>query len=151
MYWMFGHLPPDMILYHHPLAMAAWAGLFLTSLNLMPVSQLDGGHVIYALLGRKSIPVVYCLFVAALIAVAWFQLWHLSLILVLIMLIGLAHPPTANDAMPLGWFRHFLGWATLLFVFVGFVPTPLTLDEYMPLERPIWYCLETISNFPDAC
>jgi len=149
-YWMFGHLPPDMMLHLHPLAMAAWAGLFLTSLNLMPVSQLDGGHIIYALLGRKSIPVVYCLFVAAIIAVAWFQLWHLSLILILIMLIGLAHPPTANDAMPLGWPRRCLGWATLLFVFIGFVPIPLTLDEYMPLERPLWYCFEMMGVFTES-
>ena len=149
-YWIFGHIPPDMMLYHHPFAMAAWAGLFLTSLNLMPVSQLDGGHIIYALLGRKSVPVIYCLFVAAIIAVVWFQLWHFALILVLIMLIGLAHPPTANDAIPLGWFRHCLGWATLLFVFIGFVPVPLTLDEYMPLERPLWYCLKMTEIFTGA-
>ena len=144
-YWMFGHLPPDMMFYLHPLAMAAWAGLFLTSLNLMPFSQLDGGHIIYALLGRKSIPVIYCLFVAVILAVTWHwhQLWHWSLILILIVLIGLAHPPTANDAIPLGWFRRCLGWATLLFVFIGFVPTPLVVDERNPLERPVWYCLET--------
>jgi membrane-associated protease RseP (regulator of RpoE activity) len=141
-HWMFGHLPPDMMLYHHPFAAAAWAGLLLTSLNLMPFSQLDGGHIIYALLGKKSLPIVYCFFVAIIVAVAWFGLWHWSLILVLILFIGLAHPPTANDAMPLGWFRHCLGWATLLFVFVGLVPTPLMLDEYMPLEKPLWYCLE---------
>ena len=145
--WMFGAIPPDMMLYYHPFATAAWAGLLLTSLNLMPFSQLDGGHVVYALLGRKAVPLVYCIFVATIIAVVWFQLWHFSLIMILIVLIGLAHPPTANDAMPLGWFRRCLGCATLLFVFIGFVPTPLTLDEYMPRDKPLWYCFEQTETF----
>ena len=143
-YWMFGHVPPDVMLYKHPVALAAWAGLLLTSLNLMPFGQLDGGHVFYALLGRKSIPIVHCIFVVVIIAVVWFQLWHWSLMLVLIALIGITHPPTANDTVRLTRFRHCLGWATFLFVFIGFVPTPLTLDEYMPPEKPNWYCVETI-------
>jgi len=141
-HWMFGYLPPDMTIYLHPLAMAAWSGLLLTSLNLMPFSQLDGGHIIYALLGRKSVPLIYCLFVAVILAVTWYQLWHWSLPLILIALIGIAHPPTANDAMPLGWFRRCLGWATLLFIVIGLVPTPWTFDGYMPPEKPSWYCLE---------
>ena len=141
-YWNFGHIPEDMILYCHPVAFAAWAGLFLTSLNLMPFSQLDGGHVFYALLGRRSVPVVHCLFVVAIIAIAWFRLWHWSLIVILIAILGIAHPPTANDTVPLKPFRHCLGWATLLFVFIGFVPTPLSPDEHEPPNKPTWYCLE---------
>ena len=140
-YWTFGSLPPDVMLYHHPFAAAAWVGLLLTSLNLIPFGQLDGGHVLYALLGKRSLPAVYCLFVAVILAVAWFRLWHWSLILVLIAMMGVAHPPTANDAVRLGWFRHCLGWTTLLFIFIGFVPTPLHLDDNQPLKRPIWYCL----------
>jgi len=147
-YWVFGHIPPDMILHWHPVAFAAWVGLLLTALNLMPFSQLDGGHVFYALLGRKSIPIVYCLFVAAIIAVAWSQLWHWSVLLILLALIGISHPPTANDAMPLTFFRRCLGWTTLMFVFVGFTPSPLTADHYVPDEKPIWYCLEMPSLPP---
>ena len=143
-FWTFGQIPPDMMLYHHPFAAAAWAGLLLTSLNLMPFGQLDGGHICYALLGRKSTSFIYCVFVAVLLAVAWFQLWHWSLMLILIVLIGLVHPPTANDAMPLGWFRRCLGWGTLLFIFIGFAPAPFILDEYAPQEKPTWYCLETV-------
>ena len=142
-HWTFGILPPDMMLYLHPFAAAAWSGLLLTSLNLMPFSQLDGGHVFYALLGRKSFPIIYCFFVIILVAVIWYQLWHWSLILLLIALIGVTHPPTANDTVPLGWFRRCLGWATLLFVLIGFSPTPLNFDEHVPLKKPIWYCLES--------
>ena len=139
-YGFFGPIPPDMTLHHHPIAFAAWAGLLLTSLNLMPFGQLDGGHVFYALLGRKSVPVVRCIFVAAIIAIAWFQLWQWSLVLILLALIGISHPPTANDNVPLKPFRRFLGWATLLFVFIGFAPTPLNPDNYDPDKKPVWYC-----------
>ena len=146
--WIFGPLPPDMVLHWHPVAFAAWAGLLLTSLNLMPFSQLDGGHVFYALLGRKSVPAVRCLFVAAIIAVAWFRLWHWSLLLILIALMGISHPPTADDTVPLKPFRHILGWATLLFVFIGIVPTPLNPDNYNPEQKPVWYCIEPQPEMP---
>ena len=143
---IFGHIPPDMMLHKHPVALAAWAGLLLTSLNLMPFSQLDGGHVFYALLGRRSIPVVHCIFAAVIIAIAWFQLWNWSLLLILIALLGISHPPTADDRVPLKLFRHCLGWTTLLFIFVGFVPTPISPDEHEPLNKPIWYCLENTDD-----
>jgi membrane-associated protease RseP (regulator of RpoE activity) len=150
-YAMFGHVPPDMTVYYHPIAMAAWAGLLLTSFNLIPFSQLDGGHVLYALLGHKARPVIHSLFVAVIIAIAWFQLWHWSLVLVLIALIGVSHPPTADDSVPLTRFRYCLGWATLMFVFIGFVPTPLSLDEDTPREKPVWYCYETTDQEQHFC
>ena len=149
-YWMYGHIPSDMMLHHHPIAMAAWAGLLLTTLNLMPVSQLDGGHIVYALLGRKSIPVIHCIFVAAFLAIVWFQLWHWLLLLILIAMMGISHPPTANDSLSLTPFRHFLGWLTLMFVLIGFAPTPLSLDERIPLEKPIWYCLDSPLTYPPS-
>ena len=148
-FWIFGHIPPDMTLHWHPVAFAAWVGLFLTALNLMPFSQLDGGHVLYAMLGRKSIPFVYCLFVMVIIAVVWFQLWHWSPLLILLALIGITHPPTANDAMPLTPFRICLGWATLLFVFIGLTPTIADIDNFYPEEKPVWYCQMTLTK-PDA-
>ena len=149
-YWIFGHIPPDMILHPHPVAFAAWVGLLLTAINLMPFSQLDGGHIFYALLGHRSIPLVYCLFVAAIIAVVWFQLWlPWALMLFLIALIGIEHPPTANDAMPLTFFRRCLGWATLSFVVISFTPVLLhNLDTYDPDKKPVWYCMEETERYP---
>jgi len=51
---MFGHLPEGQDIILHPIAYAGWVGLFVTALNLLPVGQLDGGHVIYSLLGKNS-------------------------------------------------------------------------------------------------
>ena len=144
-YWIFGQIPADMMLHPHPVAFAAWVGLFLTALNLLPFGQLDGGHIFYALLGRKSIPIVYCIFVAIIIAIFWFQLWMPWVLLVMLLVfIGIEHPPTANDAMPLTFFRRCLGWATLMFVFVGLTPVLVNLDDFDPSETPVWFCMEMI-------
>jgi membrane-associated protease RseP (regulator of RpoE activity) len=148
-FWIFGNIPPDMMLHWHPFAFAAWVGLLLTALNLLPFGQLDGGHVFYALLGRKSIPIVYCIFVAAIIAIFWFQLWIWTVVLILLILIGIEHPPTANDAMRLTIFRRILGWATLLFVFIGLTPMPINPDHYEPNGTPVWYCMEKYESFQD--
>lgn len=133
--WIFGHIPSDMTLQLHPYAMAAWAGLLLTSLNLMPAGQLDGGHIFHSLLGKYSPPLMKAGFCAAVILLVCYSLWHWSLLILLLAVTGITHPPTTNDAIPLGWFRRVLGWSTLAFIVIGFVPTPISLDEYQPAEK----------------
>lgn len=128
-YWFFGPTPPDVILYAHPLAMAGWVGLLLTSLNLMPFSQLDGGHVFYALLGRRAARYSWLIFYSIVVLIVWYQLWHWMLILFLISFIGVTHPPTANDTITLNPSRRVLGWCTLAFIFFGLTPTPISLNE----------------------
>jgi hypothetical protein len=134
-------LPPDHDYFVNPTYMAGWVGLFLTALNLMPFGQLDGGHILYCLLRRKARAISKWLFrlvVAAVIIGVWrgledLKLWWLMLLLIALM--GTAHPPTADDSVPLGKTRVVLGWLTLCFVFVGFTPTPIYRKEPPPARE----------------
>lgn len=124
--WLkFGPIPEDHIVVIGPMAFAAWVGLLVTSLNLMPIGQLDGGHILYALLRRNAHFIASALLFAAIGAVIAFRLYGWSPILFLLFLMGPKHPPTANDYAPLGMWRILLGWLTLAFIFIGFTPMPL--------------------------
>ncbi|MDO5308834.1 MAG: site-2 protease family protein [Planctomycetia bacterium] len=113
----------------HPLASAAWVGLLLTTLNLFPVSQLDGGHVFYALLRKNAYIVSKLLYFTACVAVVLTNSWNWALLLLLILFAKLRHAPTQNDNVPLGVTRVILGWATLAFILVGFTPNPLAYRD----------------------
>jgi membrane-associated protease RseP (regulator of RpoE activity) len=116
-------IPPGRTLALHPVFFAAWLGLLLTSVNLLPVGQLDGGHVAYALLGRWAHGVAMLTFVGLIAAGALISsMWYIWAFFVF--LGGLRHPPTMNDLTRLTPLRWFLGLlAVLLFVFT-IVPAP---------------------------
>jgi membrane-associated protease RseP (regulator of RpoE activity) len=122
--WTLGPVEPQQHVVLHPMAYAGWVGIFITALNLIPIGQLDGGHTLYALLRGASRPLSVLLLLGALAAVVIFQYWEWTLMIMLLMLIGAAHPPTANDYIPLGRFRFLLGIVILLFPIIGFTPTP---------------------------
>jgi membrane-associated protease RseP (regulator of RpoE activity) len=126
---IFGPLPANQDIALNPVAYAGWVGIFITALNLFPIGQLDGGHVLYALLRRRAHLVAQTLLVAAIIAVIFFGYWTWSLMLLLLMLMGPNHPPTANDYVPLGPARTILGCLALLFVIIGFTPTPFVFGS----------------------
>ena len=125
--WILGPIPRGLVIHEHPMAFAGWVGLLITSLNLMPIGQLDGGHILYALLRQNANRVASLLLMLAVVVVALnistLGSWMLMLFLLIVM--GPTHPPTANDEEPLGAFRTILGWLTLAFIFVGFTPTPI--------------------------
>jgi membrane-associated protease RseP (regulator of RpoE activity) len=117
-----------------PLFMAGWVGLLITGLNMMPVGQLDGGHVTYALFGSKA-RIIARVFMAAAFAIMGvsFSLYVSGVgdygqyyvwlpMALLVMLIGIDHPPTADDSVPLGWGRTVLGFASLAIPFLTFAP-----------------------------
>jgi membrane-associated protease RseP (regulator of RpoE activity) len=119
-----GPRPDGFDLYIHPMAFAGWVGLLITSLNLIPIGQLDGGHILYALLRQKANQIATLLLFGAVAAVVVFGLWGWMLMLFLLMAMKPQHPPTANDDEPLGRGRTILGWLTLAFVVLGFTPNP---------------------------
>lgn len=125
-YLTFGPMPAGFAIDLHPVAFAGWVGIFITALNLIPIGQLDGGHVLYALLRQRAHGVARALLVAAMLAVVVWGYWEWSLMILLLMLMGPLHPPTSNDDMPLGTGRTILGWASLLFVPIGFTPVPFS-------------------------
>ncbi len=126
-YLMKGPLPAGQDVILNPLLFAGWVGMLVTSLNLFPIGQLDGGHILYALLRRRSYLVAEIVLLASVFAVVWYKLWGWSLMLVLLIVMGPRHPPTANDDMPLGTGRTVLGVLTLLFLIVGFTPNPFMM------------------------
>jgi membrane-associated protease RseP (regulator of RpoE activity) len=123
-YLTFGRLRENQDILLDPIAFAGWVGIFITALNLFPIGQLDGGHILYALLRRRAHIIARTLLIAAVIAVIVWQLWAWTLMLLLLLLMGPVHPPTANDDVPLGTTRTILGWLSLMFVIIGFTPTP---------------------------
>jgi membrane-associated protease RseP (regulator of RpoE activity) len=110
------------------LFMAGWVGLLVTGLNMMPVSQLDGGHVAAALFGRRGNWVARGVLAAAVAAIVAFGLYNWVAMVVLVVLMGVDHPPVRDDGRPLGPLRTALGWAAFLIPLVTFMPQPLTLD-----------------------
>ena len=125
--WVLGPRPAGHEVFVHPMAFAAWAGLLVTSLNLIPIGQLDGGHILYALLRRKAHPVATGLLLSAMLLIAFnFALYGPWLLMLLLLVaLGPKHPPTRNDHVRLGPVRTLLGWLTLAFIIIGFTPQPI--------------------------
>ena len=107
------------------MAFAGWVGLLVTALNLVPIGQLDGGHVLYALLRTGAHQVAMLLLMCAMGAVIFLDMEHWLLMVILLIIMGPKHPPTADDGVPLGRGRVILGWLTLAFVVIGFTPVPI--------------------------
>ncbi len=112
-----------------PLLMAGWVGLLVTGLNMLPVSQLDGGHVAYALLGRRAHVVARVLVGLAVIYVVVAGNYGWILMILLVMLIGVTHPPTRDDSVPLGRARQVIGYASLVIPILCFPPQVISVDE----------------------
>ena len=127
MQWLiFGTQPNDAELLLHPIAFAGWVGLFVTALNLLPISQLDGGHINFALFGRRSKLVAGIAFLALAIVTA-IQGFQYLIMLILLWFMGIGHPPTLNDRLDLGPLRRRIGFGLWIVFVLCFTPAPFRL------------------------
>ncbi|MGC8663682.1 MAG: site-2 protease family protein [Thermoplasmata archaeon] len=110
--------------YMFPTAFAAWVGFVVTAINLLPIGQLDGGHIARALLGTKSKYLSWA-FIAFLFAIGLLYLgWLIFAIFVLFL--GLSHPPSLNDISRVSKKGYFVGIVAILLIALTFVPVPLS-------------------------
>ena len=131
-------VPPMTEIYHYPFLCVGWFGLFVTSMNLLPIGQLDGGHMIYAMFGRAHRKIAR-IFFAIILAIGLLGLlpvvgvnleigWTgwLMWCLILFLVVKLDHPPVM-DSSPLDARRKVVGWLTILIFLVSFSPIPFTI------------------------
>ncbi len=121
-------LPVDVELWFNPVLQASWVGLFMTGINMLPVGQLDGGHVSYALFRRRSYLLAWSALGAAALYIGLSGQYAFSVMLVLVLLLGPQHPPTADDNVPLGFGRTCLGLASLILPLLCVPPTLISIN-----------------------
>jgi membrane-associated protease RseP (regulator of RpoE activity) len=123
--WVVGEIPPGHDVIINPVGFAGWIGLLVTSLNLLPIGQLDGGHVVYALVGEKQKKISKIVFVGLLaLGIFGWEGWFVWALLLWIM--GFRHPPPIEWWVPLDWKRKVVGWITLAVFALTFTPVPFS-------------------------
>lgn len=122
-YVILGPTPEGHDVLLHPVAFAGWIGFFVTAMNLLPMGQLDGGHIIYALLGQGH-KVFSRLMVAGLVLLGFFTWPGWFIWAVLITLIGMWHPPVEDQHVPMDGRRKATTASAMIVFILTFIPTP---------------------------
>jgi membrane-associated protease RseP (regulator of RpoE activity) len=127
--WLtWGSVPDGYSLNLHPIAFAAWFGLLATALNLFPVGQLDGGHICYAVFGRRSTYVTIVMVIVAIalsfVSASWI-VWT-GLMVVMLLVIGPRHPRTFDEDVPLDRARRWMALGALIILGLCFTPAPIS-------------------------
>ncbi len=110
-----------------PAAWAGWVGLLVTMLNLLPIGQLDGGHIIYGLAGRfqHKVAKVFLIFMAIL-GFNWYGWWFFG---VMAFIFGINHPRTLDDEAKLPLHAKIMGYAAIAIFVLSFMPVPIRLMD----------------------
>ena len=131
---LFRNVPAEKDLFLHPLAIAGWVGILVTALNLLPIGQLDGGHISYAFLGRKAKPLSRLLMIVFFIMSVFFWagwlVWGLA-----ILLLGLKHPRVVNESERLSLSRRVLGIVVVAIFILSFIPDPLKGSSLLDVAK----------------
>jgi membrane-associated protease RseP (regulator of RpoE activity) len=119
----FGAGVPSASIYLHPVARAAWVGLLATALNLLPIGQLDGGHILYSFLGERT-KYLSRAFVVMLVPMGLFFTYSWLVWAALLFFFGMRHPSIV-DPRPLGRARAWLGIAAVVMFILSFTAAPI--------------------------
>lgn len=117
-----GYVPESHDILSHPIAFAGWAGLFVTALNLLPIGQLDGGHIIYAMFGANSRNIFYASLAGFGVCTVFYPSWAIMFLLLLVF--GARHPSPFDDYTPLDRKRIVLGVLMMVIFLLSFTPKP---------------------------
>ncbi len=118
-----GEIPQNVDVMLHPIGYAGWVGLFVTALNLFPVGQLDGGHIAYALFGKRS-RVIFLIAIAGMSFITIFYNPGWILMLILMILFGFRHPMPLDDQTTIDGKRKVIGGIMFLVFLLSFTPSP---------------------------
>ena len=118
-----GAVPQGHDIYLSSFAWAGWIGFLVTSLNLMPVGQLDGSHILYALIGEKQKKYGWAVLLGLAVLSFYWIGWIIWILLVLAFLL-VAHPPV-DEGVPLSSLERFVGWLCMIIFFMTFIPVPV--------------------------
>ena len=125
----------DAELFLHPVALAGWVGCLLTALNLLPVGQLDGGHLLYGVLGEAAQKVAIAFFGAMVLAgLLLFPGW--LLLAGLVFITGVRHPPIV-EGEPARGTEGWMAWVCLVIFVLTFSPAPVSVDA-LPQWLGLW-------------
>lgn len=111
----------------HPIALAGWLGFLVTALNLLPLSQLDGGHIAYGLFGRKRfylMAVVYALMIGAAFL---FKSWNWLIWGAITLIFGFRHPPAADEITPLASADIIIAVVAFIILILTVMPVPIKI------------------------
>ena len=115
----------EMTVWLHPVAFAGWLGMFFTALNLLPLGQLDGGHIVYAMFGSRHSLIARLFFFSLLpLGFYWAGWWVWAFI---VLVVGLKHPPVSDESVSLLRVHKVLGWLSILVLVLTFIPVPIDL------------------------
>lgn len=121
-----GNLPDNYHIIIHPLGFAGWIGLLVTSLNLIPFGQLDGGHIAYAVFGKKTEIISKIVLIALLGLGIWGSRTWLVWAIILLVMLGAKHPPPLDNDVPLDGRRKAISVITLFVFILTFIPVPFS-------------------------
>lgn len=127
---MIWELPPGYDIFIHPMAFAGWVGFFVTAINLFPISQLDGGHISYAVFGRRHKEVGMAFIILLLLLSLEYTGWIFWIVLLLIM--KLRHPPMElywDVIEPLDRKRVRYALFAFIILIITFIPFPVEIHE----------------------